>query len=128
MRAEAEAEVEAERARGGPDPAELEKRGIDSIMRSWNLELVEMEPDGHCMYSAVADQLVSKKVDKKANYTTVRKIAADYMRKHMDDFLPYLPAEDVEGQGEGLLTPEGYMKHCDNVENTAEWGSQTEVS
>lgn len=146
MRQEAQAEVEAERANGGVnnryDAADLEKQGIDAICRSWNLELVEMEPDGHCMYSAIADQLTSKKVsidkekkmskkerkEEKWDYSIVRKIAADYMRNHMDDFLPYLPAEDVEGQGEGLLSPEGYMKHCDNVENTSEWGSQTEVS
>lgn len=145
MRAEAQAEVEAERANGGAgnryDAADLERQGIESICRSWNLELVEMEPDGHCMYSAIADQLTSKKIvvdkekkltkkerkEEKWDYGIVRKVAADYMRKHMDDFLPYLPAEDVEGQGEGLLTPEGYMKHCDNVENTSEWGSQTEV-
>lgn len=150
MRAEAQAEIEAERANGGTgnkyDAADLERVNIDNICKSWNLELVEMEPDGHCMYSAIADQLTSKKVltdgdkekDKersilkkrereKWDYNTVRKIAADYMRDHMDDFLPYLPAEDVEGQGEGLLSPEGYLKHCDNVENTSEWGSQTEV-
>ena len=46
----------------------------------------------------------------------------------MDDFLPYLPAEDEEGQGEGLLSQEGYARHCNNVESTGEWGSETEVS
>lgn len=79
------------------------------------------------MYSAVADQLCQTRVLKKADYKTTRKAAAEYMREHMDDFLPYLPAEDIEGQGEGLLSKEGYEKHCDNVENTAEWGSHTEV-
>lgn len=142
MRAEAQAEVEAERANGGVnnkyDAADMERINIDNICRSWNLELIEMEPDGHCMYSAIADQLTSKKItlgDKKEkkkekekwDYNNVRKIAADYMRSHMDDFLPYIPAEDIEGQGEGLLSPEGYLKHCDNVEKTSEWGSQTEV-
>lgn len=130
MRAEAQAEVDAERANGNPkiDAADVEKRDIDTVCRAWNLEVVEMEPDGHCMYSAVADQLVCHKIDKKANYQAVRKVAADYMKKNIDDFLPYLPAEDEEDQGEGLLSPEGYMKHCDNVANTSEWGSQTEVS
>jgi OTU domain-containing protein 6 len=38
-----------------------------------------------------------------------------------------LPAEDEEGGGEGLLSPEGYAKHCDNVEDSSVWGSHTEV-
>ena len=79
------------------------------------------------MYHAVADQLVTHRYLAKADYHLTRSVAATYMREHMDDFLPYLPAEDEEGQGEGLLTPEGYAKHCNNVESTSEWGSETEL-
>ena len=79
------------------------------------------------MFSAVADQMnVQGRLDN-SNYATTRKAAAGYMRQHMDDFLPYLPAEDEEGQGEGLLSPEGYSKHCNDVESTSVWGSETEL-
>lgn len=79
------------------------------------------------MYSAIADQLVVHRVLSTADYHTTRRSAAEYMRSHMDDFLPYLPAEDEDGQGEGLLSSEGYARHCHNVEATGEWGSETEV-
>ncbi len=101
---------------------------MDRLLRQMRLEIYEMEPDGHCMYSAVADQLNSHRITKKADYKVTRKAAAEYMRGHVDDFLPYLPAEDEEGGGEGLLSPEGYAKHCDNVEDSSVWGSHTEVS
>lgn len=127
LRAEAQAEVDASRANGQVDPALHEKQAMDRLLRQWQLEIHEMEPDGHCMYSAVADQLNAKRILKKADYKVTRKAAAEYMRDHMDDFLPYLPAEDEDGAGEGLLTPEGYKHHCDNVEDSSVWGSHTEV-
>lgn len=128
LRAEAQAEVDAARASGQVDPALREKQAMDRLLRQWRLEIYEMEPDGHCMYSAVADQLKTHRMIKKADYRVTRKAAAEYMRNHMDDFLPYLPAEDEDGAGEGLLTPEGYKRHCDNVEDSSVWGSHTEVS
>lgn len=126
IRAQAQAEVDAMGGKAN-DPAEKERAGIDKLLVQYSLEMVQMEPDGNCMYRSVADQLVVHKYLKQADYHLTRKVAAEYMRGHIDDFLPYLPAEDEEGQGEGLLSPEGYRKHCDHVEKTSEWGSETEV-
>jgi len=129
MRAEARAEVDAAARNGNRDPAVVEKEGFDRIRRQWHLEMHEVEPDGHCMYSAIADQLGVRKGIKKLSYHDTRKAAASYMREHVDDFLPFMTAEDEEGgdDGDGLLTPEGYQKHCNSVESTGEWGGQTEI-
>ena len=48
LRAQAQAEVDAERASGKQDPAEAEKAFIDRTCASLGLEMVEMNPDGHC--------------------------------------------------------------------------------
>ena len=67
--------------------------------------LVCMQPDGHCMYRAVQDQLSlrSDDQDQQASTATIndddcqsdgvmdlRRKTADYIRNHRDDFLPFL--------------------------------------
>ena len=40
------------------------------------------------------------------NYQTVRRAAADYMKTHPDEFIPFLPPEEIEGtEGDGVLSP-----------------------
>lgn len=52
-----------------------------------------VQPDGHCMYRAVQDQL-SLHSDGHSHpatdVTELRKKTADYIRQHRDDFLPFL--------------------------------------
>ena len=52
-----------------------------------------MQPDGHCMYRAVQDQL-SLRSDNDHQQThdvmKLRKKTADYIRQHRSDFLPFL--------------------------------------
>ena len=54
---------------------------------------VVMQPDGHCMYRAVQDQL-SLRSDGDSHpaedVAALRKKTADYIRHHQDDFLPFL--------------------------------------
>ena len=54
----------------------------------------KVTPDGHCLFSAVADQLQLLGIlpAAQANYTTTRAVAANYILSHMDDFLPFLPS------------------------------------
>lgn len=90
-----------------------------------------MNPDGHCLFSAIADQLDLHRVPLKGasshSYRTCRSMAAEYMRQHPDDFIHYLPASD-DGVGEGLMSQAQYQKHCDQVRDSAEWGGEPEVS
>lgn len=67
--------------------------------------LVCLQPDGHCMYRAVQDQLSLHANDQQQQAATsatseddhqtddvmdLRKKTADYIRNHRDDFLPFL--------------------------------------
>ena len=81
----------------------------------------------------------------KETYQSTRKHAADYMRTHPDDFLPFLPSEDdpenMMGPGKSFRAPYGqnlsphcphcapdeFRRYCDTVEKTAEWGGEPEV-
>lgn len=78
----------------------------------------DIQPDGHCLFSALADQLSHNGIplggDKEEpGYKTIRKTASGYMEEHADDFAPFLE-EDLEG----------YVK---KMRDTAEWGGQLEL-
>ncbi|KAG5646637.1 hypothetical protein DXG03_002627 [Asterophora parasitica] len=105
--------------------AEDEQRDIEEVCEEQLLQIQEVNPDGHCLYSAVADQLSLLGVipTAQANYATVRLAASQYMFTHPDDFVPFLgPSPDS-----GVMTPEGFERYCANVRDTAEWGGEPEI-
>ncbi|KAL6892542.1 hypothetical protein HDV57DRAFT_186398 [Trichoderma longibrachiatum] len=81
----------------------------------------EIQPDGHCLFSALADQLTQNGIplggddaaEKEPAYRTVRKAATGYMEAHADDFAPFLE-EDLGD----------YVR---KMRDTAEWGGQLEL-
>ncbi|KAK7427820.1 OTU protein [Neonectria magnoliae] len=83
--------------------------------------LVEKDiiPDGHCLFSSIADQLGQNDIplggdgDSEPAYKTVRRAAAAYMLEHGDDFSPFLE-EDLE-------------VYTGKMRDTAEWGGQLEL-
>ncbi|KWU46966.1 OTU-domain-containing protein [Rhodotorula sp. JG-1b] len=122
QRQEAAAEVAAE----NDNSIEAERTAIGAQCRKLHLHIKEIEPDGHCMYSAIADQANFLKLSQpeKETYQTTRKHAADYMRTHPDDFLPFLPSEE---DPENMMGPDEFRRYCDTVEKTAEWGGEPEI-
>ncbi|KAG6878722.1 hypothetical protein C0993_011537 [Termitomyces sp. T159_Od127] len=107
-----------------------EQRDIDRICQEQLLQVHEVNPDGHCLYSAVADQLALLGIlpVSQANYVVVRHAASSYMLSHQDDFLPFLepsPSEDLSDSG--MMTPEGFKRYCANICDTAEWGGEPEI-
>ncbi|KIO23417.1 hypothetical protein M407DRAFT_244779, partial [Tulasnella calospora MUT 4182] len=122
---EAEARLEREKAE--------EERAIRGVCDSLGLEIYEINPDGHCMFSAIADQLCQLGIinAQQANYKLTRTVASEYMQAHPDDFLPFLPSldgEDGVGATEaGLLTPALFSKYCATVRDTGAWGGEPEI-
>jgi len=110
-----------------------EERAIKTVCDQLGLEMYEINPDGHCLFSAVADQLLilHKISPSQASYKTTRAVAADYMYAHPDDFLPFLPSLDGEdGAGatdDGLMTPADFSKYCSTIRNTGVWGGEPEI-
>ncbi|KAF8228211.1 cysteine proteinase [Tricholoma matsutake] len=111
--------------------AKDEERDIFRVCNEFLLQVHEINPDGHCLFSAIADQLTLLGVlsSAQATYTTIRQTAAQYMFSHPDDFIPFLPAvgEDSGGADTGLMTRDAFEQYCASVRDTALWGGEPEI-
>ncbi|MCJ1436954.1 hypothetical protein MMC27_006337 [Xylographa pallens] len=122
------AEQEAATARAAaeaanlPDLRENERLVMQKELNLRGLVEKDIRPDGHCLYSAVADQLSTRRIiqasgeheEAKPDYKSVRRVAANFVSKHAADFSPFLeePIED----------------YVVKIKDTAEWGGQLELS
>ncbi|CAO3658842.1 unnamed protein product [Umbelopsis vinacea] len=116
MRDEAEKEAE-----GQVDRGKLERDAINELLVPMRLRVSEVAADGHCLYNAVANQL-AERYKANTNYKELRKEAAEYIRGHPDDFIPFLYKDDG-----GIYTEDDLKQYCDELENTAVWGGQLEI-
>ena len=111
----------AEEAKNLPDLKQQERDRMLKYMKEHRLQEKEIRADGHCLYSAIADQLEqlgvplgsapSEKPD--VPYKTVRSVAAEYIEKHGDDYAPFLE--------------EPLDAYVHKVRDTGEWGGQLEL-
>lgn len=111
----------AEEAENLPDMKEQERQRMLASMKEHKLVEKEIRADGHCLYSAFADQLeqlgmpldTSPSDEPTIAYKTVRAKAADYIEAHQDDFVPFLE--------------EPLPDYIHKVRDTGEWGGQLEL-
>ncbi|KAH9975168.1 hypothetical protein BJV74DRAFT_863126 [Russula compacta] len=123
--ADADAKLERE--------AKEEERDINKICNELGLEMHEINPDGHCLFSAVADQLAILNIvpPQEAHYVSTRRAAAAYMLAHPQHFVPFLPS--VEGEDgisvgdSGVIGPREYSRYCANIRDTSVWGGEPEI-
>ena len=117
--AEQDAQVAAaeEEAANLPDLRDTEIKAMKSQMEKRGLVETFIQPDGHCLYSAVAYGLPSEEVKKSGPFSPafqdVRHTAADFISKHPDDFAAFLE-EPLE-------------MYTKKIRDTAEWGGQLEL-
>ncbi|KAI9643145.1 OTU protein [Ciborinia camelliae] len=122
--AEQEAAVEEARkeAANMPDEKEVERKRMQEEFTSRNLQEKQIRPDGHCLFSAIADQLSqagiplgpeAEGLKDDQRYKVIRKAAARYIEGHPDDFVPFLD-EPLE-------------HYIHKIRDTAEWGGHLEL-
>jgi len=101
-------------------------RGMRRAGRCAHLTSSQVNPDGHCLFSAIADQLALLGIlpASLANYAVVRQAASHYIFSHPDDFLPFLPPP---AGADGLMTPALFESYCLAIRDTAEWGGEPEI-
>ncbi|CAO1612900.1 unnamed protein product [Sympodiomycopsis kandeliae] len=132
-----EAEQAADRARyeeelkangGNIDEAEVERSRIFSICSSLGVEMHEINPDGHCLYSAISDQYTLL-TGQKRTYQDLRRQTSEYMKSNKDDFLPFISDfdEKLAGINNNSSSTDNYIRYCDAIQNTAVWGGQPEI-
>ncbi|KAK3707832.1 OTU protein [Vermiconidia calcicola] len=112
----------AEEAKNLPDLKQQERGRMLESMKERGLREKEIRADGHCLYSAVADQLeqlnipIGTKPSSSPSvpiYRVVRAAAADYIEKHRDDYEPFLE--------------EPLPDYLHKIRDTGEWGGQLEL-
>ncbi|OAA34521.1 OTU domain-containing protein 6B [Beauveria brongniartii RCEF 3172] len=108
----------------------IENAYMKKKMEAEGLVEQDIAPDGHCLFSAVADQLqtqlsiplggtttttttITVSEMKEPAYKTVRRAATDFMESHGDDFAPF-----VEGD---------FPTYLARMRDTAEWGGEPEL-
>ncbi len=107
-----------------PSAKDIEHKKLKAQFDAHGLQEKLIRPDGHCLFSAVADQLsqVGIPLDPESNvhvkenerYRVVRNAAARYMDGHPDEFAGFLD--------------EPLHSHTGKIRDTAEWGGHLELS
>ncbi|ODM22827.1 hypothetical protein SI65_00416 [Aspergillus cristatus] len=133
----AQTEIAHEEAAKLTDHRGNEKEVMDGVFKRFNLKEIEVNPDGHCLYSAIANQLdesglglrpdpkrialqstTESRVEtvsspKHDGYRAIRAVTADYIAEHKDDFEPFME--------------EPLDQYTRKIKLTAEWGGQLEL-
>lgn len=123
--AKRQAEVDAIRAEAlseaasTPDYRAMEAETMDKLLTSRNLTLHEIQPDGHCLFSSLSDQLRLRH-DKTLSVSDLRSMAAKHIRDHKDEFIPYLFDEET-------MAIRDVDEYTAELETTAMWGSDMEI-
>jgi OTU domain-containing protein 6 len=123
--AEQEAAIEEAKkeAVNQPDKKTVERTKMLAQFKEKGLVEKGIRPDGHCLFSAVADQLsqhgiplgaeTETELKEDQRYKVVRKAAARYIEGHPDDFVAWLD--------------EPLDQYVEKIRNTAEWGGHLEL-
>ena len=119
----------AKEAEDSPNLRAKERDTMQEHYRSRGLKEQNIRSDGHCLYAAIADQLVDANIGlqprinirgldtddlvTKPDYAATRQVAASYISANADDFGPFLeePLED-------------YVR---TIRETGEWGGHLEL-
>ncbi|EAW10779.1 deubiquitinase OTU2 [Aspergillus clavatus NRRL 1] len=133
----AQAEIAAEEAAKQVDHRGNEREVMEGVFKRLGLKEIEINPDGHCLYSAIANQLeeaglglkpdpqrmvlqpqTQSRIDTVASpkhdgYRAVRAVAADFIVDHKDDFEAFME--------------EPLDQYTRKIKLTAEWGGQLEL-
>ncbi|XP_054430181.1 OTU domain-containing protein 6A [Pteronotus mesoamericanus] len=95
-----------------------EEEKLAVILAAKNLEMKNIPADSHCMYRAIQDQLSSSET-----VESLRGRTADYMRQHIEDFLPFFSDPETGD----AYNADDYLSYCDDIVHNASWGSQLEL-
>ncbi|KAJ5935505.1 Ovarian tumor otubain [Penicillium verhagenii] len=133
----AAAEAAAEEAANQTDYRGNEKEVMDAVFKKLRLKEIEVNPDGHCLYSSIAKQLddaglglrpdpsrivlqstTESRIETVASpqhdgYRAVRAVTADFITQNKDDFEAFME--------------EPLDVYTRKIRLTAEWGGQLEL-
>jgi OTU domain-containing protein 6 len=118
----------------GPDLGALEGRRFEEILRREALVLFRMEPDGHCLFNAIAHQM-QVVGGQEMDYREARRLAAERIAQEGEHYAAFLDLdEDAAAGSESGASPDGVHTglrgieaYCRRVRDTTLWGGHIEL-
>lgn len=102
-----------------PDYRAIELRNIEDLCRLQNVSQYDITPDGHCLFSSIADQLkIRQNID--TNVQELRTSAGNYIKENSDEFIPFLFDEET-------MSLKNVDEYVDKLINTPMWGGDLEI-
>ncbi|KAG5357764.1 OTU domain-containing protein 2 [Yarrowia sp. B02] len=102
-----------------PDLRKIEMENIESLTKLNGTTVHDIVPDGHCLYSSIADQLaVRHELD--VDVQTLRTKCAEEIRRDRNSYIPFLFDEATMS----IKDVDSYTKE---LEETAIWGGDLEI-
>ncbi|KAL6748119.1 hypothetical protein V8C86DRAFT_3020691 [Haematococcus lacustris] len=125
--AEREARLAAEAAAAGPSAREAEEEALAALLAPLALRMKDIRADGHCLYRALEDQLAATAsrtpgTSPRPSFLQLRKAAADHIRAHPAAYAAFMDCPD------GTSAADAVEQYCQELEGTAAWGGQLELS
>lgn len=108
-----------EEAEGETDYRAIEQELMRKVLASNGLVPHEIKPDGHCLFASIQDQL-KQRLGKDVAVEELRREAAEFVRSHRDDFVPFLFDEST-------MSLRDVDEYTEELENTAMWGLDMEI-
>lgn len=115
---EREARIRVEEANNKYSARSVEAEKLKELLRDRQLKMHEIEPDGNCMYAAIAHQ-----AGQDTTVSSLRAQAEQFIRTNYADFAPFI-TDPKTGE---MLTPDQFSEYCDLIIKTPAWGGQPEL-
>lgn len=138
--AERDARIAAELAELGETERAAEERQLKELLHPMGLDIVDIPPDGHCLYRSLEHQLRHCSTssssslpdtlpnDTEIDFLSLRQLAATTLKENADRYKPFLSEEELGTGGDGDEVDGGaYEAYCADIERTAAWGGHVEV-
>lgn len=99
----------------------IEARKFDELLKTEGLRIVDINPDGNCMYEALLVHLNSS--GNMYSVQTLRQQTAEHMLSHRDDYLPFTMSQSTGD----MMSGEEFEKYCSDISETNAWGGNLEL-
>ncbi|XP_065913349.1 deubiquitinase OTUD6B-like [Dysidea avara] len=117
-----EEKISREPVSNEPSAASIEREQLLTQLKLVGLQIKEINPDGHCMFAAVSDQLLQRD-GIKVEVELLRSQCADYIKQHHMELMPFL----LDLETGDTLSDDKLVKYLSDLRDTALWGGQLEL-
>ena len=100
-----------------------EDANLNQSLAEQNLEVLEMSPDGNCLFRALSDQLNG---DFGNHHADTRAQVCDFMEANQDDFKHFIVTEDESNQQEE--DARDFEHYIELMREDGQWGGDVELT